>query len=160
MKNNLFNSFFVPIFNYYYLKNYFTMKTTSTIDIDLDVYKIIVHHSNYINEPANDVLKRLLIKNNGDTSFIQKSNTVDHVGGITVKGTFLKSGLKLKKHFKGSTFEAIVCNGYIEFNNKRYTSPSGAAVVAANGSVNGWRFWDFLDDKDGKWKSLESLRNK
>ena len=136
------------------------MKTNTTIDIDLDVYKIIVNHSNYINEPANDVLKRLLPKNNVVASLEKKVDIEDHTSGITVKGIFLKSDLRLRKHFKGTLFEAVVRNGYIEFNNKRYTSPSGAAVVAANGSVNGWRFWDFLDDKDGKWKSLENLRNK
>jgi hypothetical protein len=136
------------------------MKTNTSIDIDLDVYKAIVNHSNYINEPANDVLKRLLAKTNVVPSLVQKSHTEDHTSGITVKGIFLKSGLKLRKHFKGTLFEAVVRNGHIEFNSKRYTSPSGAAVVAAKGSVNGWRFWDFLDDNDGKWKLLELLRNK
>lgn len=136
------------------------MKTSTTIDIDLEVYKIIFNHSNYFDEPANNILKRLLTQNNVTPSSIQTSNTEDHAGGITVSKTFLKSGLKLKKHFKGAMFEAIVRNGYIEFDNKRYKSPSGAAVVAAKGSVNGWRFWDFLDDTDGKWKSLEILRTK
>lgn len=135
------------------------MKTKTTIDIDLDMYKIIVQSSNYINEPANDVLKRLL---NLDKK-IPSNNTYFNptlFGGITVKGVFLKNGLKLKKHFKGKLFEATVCDGYIDFNNKKYTSPSGAAVQAAEGSVNGWRFWDFFDDKSGKWKLLETLRNK
>ncbi|TAJ67681.1 MAG: DUF2924 domain-containing protein [Chitinophagaceae bacterium] len=136
------------------------MKNTTTIDIDLDVYKALVQHSNFIDEPANDVLKRLL---NLNTKTVQQSvqSTVKNLtGGLTTKGIFLKNGLKLRKHFKGTLFEATVHDGYIEFNNKKYTSPSGAAVRAAKGSVNGWRFWEFFDEKDGVWKILETLRDK
>jgi len=136
------------------------MKNVTTIEIDLDVYKAIVHHSEFINEPANDVLKRLFKLNKSVESSINENNSKSEIGGILVKKVFLKSGLKLRKHFKGNLFEAIVHDGYIEFNNQRYNSPSGAAVRAANGSVNGWRFWDFFDEKNGTWKSLETLRDK
>jgi hypothetical protein len=133
------------------------MKNKTSIDIDLDVYKIIMQNIKYINEPANDVLKRLLIGDSEPISGNWKSNN-SFSGGLTSKNVFLKSGMKLRKHFKGNLFEATVHDGYIEFNNKRYTSPSGAAVAAARGSVNGWRFWDFLDENEGKWKLLETLR--
>jgi hypothetical protein len=135
------------------------MKTKTTIDIDLDIFKTIVQHSNYINEPANDVLKRLLKLNDG-AAILKQSNTTAPLGGLMVKGVFLKNGLQLRKYFKGNLLEAIVRDGYIDFNNKKYTSPSGAAVKAVNGSVNGWGFWDFLDEKDGKWKLLQTLRDK
>jgi hypothetical protein len=133
------------------------MQNNTTINIDLEVYKAIIHHSNYINEPANDVLKRVF--NLKKEVFSEQNKVTSELGGLNVKGVFLKSGLKLQKHFKGTLFEAIVRNGYIEFNKKRYTSPSGAAVIAAQGSVNGWRFWNFFDETDNKWKILETLRN-
>ncbi|MFT3908251.1 MAG: hypothetical protein QM737_02400 [Ferruginibacter sp.] len=131
------------------------MKDRKSIEIDLDVYKAIIHHSNYIDEPANDVLKRLLHQEQqGSKNSIEGKAG----GGLTVKETFLRNGLRLQKRFKGILHEAVVRNGCIEYNNKKFTSPSGAAVSAAKGSVNGWRFWDFLDEKDNKWKILETLR--
>lgn len=135
------------------------MSQTTKIDIDLDVYKTIIQNSHYINEPANNVLKRLLKLNLDDTGET-KHDLKKETRGLLVKGVFLKYGLKLRKTFKGKLHEAIVKDGYIEMNNRRYTSPSGAAVVAAGGSVNGWRFWDFLDEKNGQWTLLETLRNK
>ncbi len=136
------------------------MKSNTTIDIDLDVYKVLVQHSNYFDEPANDVLKRLLNLNGQVKHQTPQSAERNASGGLTTKGVYLRNGLKLRKNFKGSLHEATVHDGYIEFNNKRYTSPSGAAVKAAKGSVNGWRFWEFLDEKDNTWKTLETLRGK
>ena len=135
------------------------MKHETTITIDFDVYKAIVQHSNYIDEPANSVIKRLLDLNTNVKHQTIQPNEEDLTGGLTTKGVFLRNGLKLRKHFKGTLFEATVHDGYIEFNNKKYTSPSGAAVKAAKGSVNGWRFWEFLDQKDNTWKTLEILRD-
>ena len=129
---------------------------TTTIEIDLDVYKMIVNNSNYINEPANDVLKRLLsVKTD-----LVPDLPVREDGGLVSKNVFLKNGMKLRKVFKGNILEAVVRNGFIEFKNKKFTSPSGAAVEAAQGSVNGWRFWDYYDDKSNSWKMLNSLRDK
>ncbi len=136
------------------------MKNKTTIDIDLDIYKAIVQHSDYINEPANAVLRRLLNLNGEIVSPIHPNLNKSQSGGLMVKGVFLKSGLKLRKHFKGSLLEAEVHNGFIEFNKEKFKSPSGAAVRAADGSVNGWIFWDFFDETDGTWKQLETLRKK
>ena len=126
------------------------------IEIDLEVYKMIVNNSNYINEPANDVLKRLLNTKMEHVSEAAEQET----GGLTTKKVFLKNGMKLRKVFKGNILEAVVRNGFIEFKNKQFTSPSGAAVEAAQGSVNGWMFWDYFDDKSNTWKNLNSLRGK
>lgn len=128
----------------------------TTIEIDLDVYKTIVNNSNYINEPANDVLKRLLHSKNQ----VAPETAEDNSGGLLSKNVFLKNGLKLRKVLKGNIFEAIVKDGFIEFGKKKFTSPSGAAVEAAQSSVNGWIFWDYYDDKTNSWKMLNTLREK
>lgn len=135
------------------------MKQETTITIDFDVYKALVQHSTYIDEPANAVLKRLLNLNSELKHQAIQPLEENLTGGLTTKGIFLRNGLKLRKYFKGTLYEATVHDGYIEFNNKKYTSPSGAAVKAAKGSVNGWRFWEFLDQKDNTWKTLETLRD-
>jgi hypothetical protein len=88
-----------------------------------------------------------------------KEGQIAQTGGLMAKGIFLKNGLKFRRHYKGGWLEAEVRGGFIDFNNERFTSPSGAAVRAANGSVNGWRFWDFFDENDGTWKLLETLRH-
>jgi hypothetical protein len=136
------------------------MQKTTTIEIDLDVFKAIVKHSNYINEPANDVLKRLLTSRESEQLKPMQQVSPTPIGGLTTKGVFLRNGLRLQRFFKGKLFEAQVKDGFIEFNNKRYTSPSGAAVDASNGSVNGWIFWNYFDEQQNSWSPLEQLRRK
>ena len=130
---------------------------TKTIEIDFDVYKVIINNSKHFNESANDVLRRLLnISSSQVTSIV--SNVQTNTGGLMVKNVFLPAGMKLRKYFKGSLLQAEVHDGFIEYNGKRYTSPSGAAVDAAGGSVNGWRFWEYLDTKSNTWKVIDTLK--
>lgn len=132
------------------------MQKTTSIEIDLETYKAIIQNSDYINEPPNDVLKRLLkLKDGVIASHYSKSTNNE---GITVKNVFLPTGMKLRKHFKGKLYEATVFNGFILLANKKFTSPSGAAVFVAEGPVNGWRFWEYFDTKSNQWKLLEALR--
>jgi hypothetical protein len=61
--------------------------------------------------------------------------------------------------YKGRHFEAILLPDHcILWNGEKYSSPSSAAKAITGGkSVNGWRFWRYLDDK-GNEQLIDTLR--
>ena len=123
------------------------------ISIDLDVYKEIQSRITSFNDTPNQVLRRVF--------FPTETVAVEAKGqGINmhVRGTVLKDGLKLRKIYKGEFLEAVVDNGKILFNGKRYNSPSKAGCDATGTSVNGWIFWEYLDENSGSWRLLDNLR--
>ncbi|MBX3257469.1 MAG: DUF4357 domain-containing protein [Chitinophagaceae bacterium] len=134
------------------------MKKTTTIEIDIDVYKAIIQNSEYINEAPNDVLRRMLLVDNPFA--IAGHDTIADDGGMSVKNVFLPNGMKLRKQYKGKVHKALVKDGFIALNEHQFTSPSGAAVFVAKNQVNGWKFWEYFDSRDKKWKMLETLREK
>ena len=125
----------------------------SQISIDLDVYKEIQKRLQSFKDTPNQVLRRVF-----KLEAKEDQIPIPQEGDLHVAGIVLKNGLKLRKIHKGKEHEAVVRNGKIEFNEKQFPSPSGAAVAATGYPVNGWRFWQFFDQVSGTWKLLDTLR--
>ncbi|MCG7854114.1 MAG: DUF2924 domain-containing protein [Methanosarcinaceae archaeon] len=125
------------------------------IRIDLDVYKAIQQRLKSFNDNPNQVLRRIF-----ELKVADESPSTPQGEGLYVKGVFLKNGLKMRKRFKGRTLEATVEGNSILYDGRRFNSPSGAAVYATGTSINGWRFWEYLDDNSGMWRSLSVLRGR
>jgi hypothetical protein len=79
-------------------------------------------------------------------------------GYLYCRGGKIPNGQVLRTTHKGKTSEALVQGGLIMLNGRGYDSPSAAARGAGHGVVDGWRVWEFLDAKDGKWRPLKVLR--
>jgi len=71
----------------------------------------------------------------------------------------LRNYQRIYANYKGKQYKAkVLPSGSIEYNDKLYDSPSGAAkVIIHRGAVNGWSFWKFKNDK-GKLVKLKELR--
>jgi restriction system protein len=63
-------------------------------------------------------------------------------------------------NYKGQKYYAVYFSPTkIVYNNEVFKSPSAAGAKIQNGlSVNGWKFWKFIDENDGKTYSLNRLR--
>jgi len=61
--------------------------------------------------------------------------------------------------YKARRFEAVLLpNHRVIFNGEEYLSPSGAAMAIVDWkSVNGWKFWYYLDEK-GREHTIDTLR--
>lgn len=127
----------------------------SQIGIDLDVYKEIQKRLQSFKDTPNQVLRRIFNLEDKEDQI-----AIPQEGDLHVVGIVLKNGLRLRKNYKGKVHEAVVRNGKIEFNGKRFPTPSGAAVELAGYPVNGWRFWQVFDETSGTWKLLDTLRGK
>ena len=126
---------------------------TTQIAVDLEVYKAIEHERQSFNETVNDILRRKYQLNPRE----DKKPEYDK-GGLHVSGTLLRNGLKLRRSFKGSIYEAKVENNKIIYNGKAFTAPSAPAVEATGTSVNGWQWWEYFDENTNSWRVLDRLR--
>ncbi len=71
----------------------------------------------------------------------------------------LPEGMLLRGQLKGQTFDAVVVDGKIRYEDQDYTSPSGAAMAATGwDAANGWVFWYYQDSNTGAWVSIAQLR--
>jgi len=69
-------------------------------------------------------------------------------------------GLEIFTTYKKQKYFAIFFSPTkIIYNNEVFKSPSAAGTKVQNGRpVNGWKFWKFLDENDGKIYPLDRLR--
>ena len=134
------------------------MEKQTTIVIDLDVFKSLHGHINYINEPLNDVLRRLLGLNQ-KTSEKNEIATTEAKMYTGIKGVLFPIGMKLTGKYKGDTYEAVIVRGGMQVGTRFFSSPSGAANSFSYGATDGWKFWHFTD-KDGLLKQIKTLQNR
>jgi len=71
-----------------------------------------------------------------------------------------EDGLEIFTTYKGQKFYAVYFSPTkIIYDNEVFNSPSAAGTKVQNGlPVNGWKFWKFIDKKDGKTYPLDRLR--
>jgi hypothetical protein len=138
-----------------------------SIFIDIETFKLIEHYRNSFEEDYNEIIKRVFQSiENYDKIEVRQFSIVNEQKsmmnhGLFWKGCLLNNGLQLRSYYKGLLHNAEVVNGKIVYNENEYTSPSAAAVEAAEGvAINGWKFWEFLDEKNNTWQNLDSLRKK
>lgn len=137
---------------------------TKKIEIDIEVYRWIESNRISFDETENDILKRVSqrIQRNED-GFVPiniEENIMNINEGLFWKGILLKNGLRLRKLFKGKIYYAEIKNNQIVFNNKKFHSPSAAAIELTGTSVNGWIFWEYFNQENNEWEILDNLRNK
>jgi hypothetical protein len=145
------------------------MNNFTTISIDLEVYKLIQTNLASFDETPNEVLRRLLNiemkpRNESKKEMINDigtfNNSVSQSGYINWKGVNFRDGLKLRKKYQGKIINAEVKDGKFYCLGQFFDSPSAAGVHATGTSVNGWIFWEYLDENSGSWKLLDNLRKK
>ena len=72
---------------------------------------------------------------------------------LAVSHEELIPGTRLTASLKGKTYDASVVAGdagkpEIEFGGKRYTSLSAAGSAAVGYAVNGWKFWQRVEEPE------------
>lgn len=129
------------------------------VSVDFEVFKELTSRRRTEEMTENDVLRELL----GLTKPAQKNGTVASVaeaGGVAwvSKGVSFPHGTQFRATYKGQQHTAVVRDGALVMNGKRFTSPSAAAVAISGNPVNGWRFWECLLPGSTKWKLAADLR--
>lgn len=125
---------------------------TTSIEIDLDIYKLIQAERKSFDETDNEILRRLLKLRPREVSDLEEGGL--HIG----YGVFLPNGTLLKRKYKGVLYEAPVKEGKIWVKGKSFTSPSGAAVEVTGSAVNGWQFWAVQRPEEKTYPKLSALK--
>ncbi|MDD5335585.1 MAG: DUF2924 domain-containing protein [Rhodoferax sp.] len=130
----------------------------TTIDVDFEVFKELTARRRSEEMTENEVLREVLGLTKPALS--SKALIAANTGGVAwvSKGVSFPHGTEFRATYKGQQFTAIVKNGALVMNGKRFTSPSSAAVSITGNPVNGWRFWECLPPGSTKWKLAADLR--
>lgn len=72
------------------------------------------------------------------------------------------NGIEIFTKYKGQEHYAVYFSpSRVVYNNEVFKSLSAAGAKVQNGlPVNGWKFWKFIDEKDGKTYPIDRLREK
>ena len=130
-----------------------------SIEIDFDVEKALFLRRSSEEVSYNDVLRDLLglgTKKNSPAS----TDTTAGQGDWVSKGVHFPSGTAFRATYKGKTYYGKVEDGALVVENKRYDSPSSAAVAITGNMVNGWIFWECQLPGRPSWQMIKSLREK
>jgi len=127
------------------------------IDVDFEVFKELTVRRRSETMSENDVIRQLLELGQPPKRSAAAPPDVNGIPWVT-KGVSFQHGTEFRATYKGRQHTALVKNGALEMNGKRYASPSAAAIAITGNPVNGWRFWECLQPGSTKWRLLADLR--
>jgi hypothetical protein len=127
------------------------------IEVDFDVYKQLTWERQTEAEDYNAVLRRLLKlppkATNTETTSISSGQP------LVVKGVTFPAGTEFRAKYHGATYTAMVQDGALLIDGKKFYSPSPAAMYVAKGiSTNGWAFWECKRPGDKNFTPIDRLR--
>jgi len=126
------------------------------IEVDFDVFKELTYRRTSEEETVSDVIRKLLK--------LPLPKTTESTNGNkdrpwTAGGVVFPSGTDFKATYKGQSHKAVVENGALVLNGKRYYTPSSAAMAITITNINGWRFWYCLRPGEDTWILIHNLRS-
>ena len=130
-----------------------------SIDVDFDVFQLIVLEKRGFDESDNVALKRLIGLCNSPLDQIQPPEPWHD------EGVELPEGTMLKMTYSGVEHRGTVTGGKWKFGDECYNTPSGAASgiartkAGAKTRLNGWKCWFVNRPSDTTWVLLDKLRH-
>jgi len=139
------------------------VKSTNSIEIDIDIHKIIEANRDSFSETPNDVLRRLLIGSENVSQPIQNESGLAAWQG---KQVTLPHGTKLEMTYNGVTVKADIVSGKWKVGDNLFRSPSAAAgevgriTTGKTKSLDGWRYWKALLPNEELWQEIRHMRRR
>jgi len=129
----------------------------NTIEIDFDVFKALTLRRSTEDVTYNDILRELLGLNPRKRR-APLDKQVSGPGYWVTKGVRFPNATKFRASYKGQTYYGQVESGALVVNNKRFHSPTAAAVSITGHQVNGWTFWECCMPGKSSWRMVKLLR--
>jgi hypothetical protein len=127
-----------------------------TIEVDFDVYKALTLRRPSEDVTENDVLRQML--GLPSRKALPGATAPAAAGDWVTKGVRFPAGTEFRATYKGQTYLGRVEGGALVLNDKRYDTPSAAAMSISDSPVNGWTFWEARLPGQAGWKMIKSLR--
>ncbi|MGB7912029.1 MAG: hypothetical protein WCF59_07365 [Desulfobaccales bacterium] len=126
-----------------------------TIEIDFEVFKEITIRRKNESITPNDVLRELFGLDPSEGPTVTK---VLPGKPWVVRGVIFPHGTEFRGSFKGQMYFARVDDGFLVFNDKKFSYPSPAAIEVKGYQEDGWRFWECKFPGNQNWQSINPLR--
>ena len=130
-----------------------------SVDIDFEVYQLIVLEKRGFDEADNDVLRRLL--GLSESSGPSDGPTESWQG----KGVELPNGTRLRMTHGGTEYRGTIVERKWNIGDEYFNTPSQAASGVARTKqgrktmLNGWKYWYIKRPVDTSWVLLDTLRH-
>lgn len=134
-----------------------------TIDIDIDVHKLIEAERQSFSEAPNDVLRRLLGICKAQPVAVPNTQ-LENGRSWTGKGVVLPHGTHLRMNYNGQTLTGRIEDGHWVVEGHYFTSPSSAASelcrtkAGKKTSLDGWKYWFAKRSGDAQWTLISEIR--
>ena len=134
-----------------------------TVDIDLDVHKIIEAERRDFSETPNSVLRRLLNLPTA-TEELPDPQIVEGGRAWSGEGVTLPHGTALKMTYNGLRYDGKIYDGKWKVEGRVFSSPSGSAsgvALTKSGKktrLDGWSYWEVRVPGATQWSRLSDIR--
>ena len=136
-----------------------------TIELSIDLYRVLEELAIPFRDRSPEaVIWRLVQERAGLAPSEPEQGVVEPriSGDLLASGVLIPNGLILRFSYRGRHAEAVVRDGRIWLSGKAFSSPSAAAIAAAESfgfpgrSLNGWIHGEY--EEEGTWHRLLKLR--
>lgn len=157
------------------------MSFTVQVELDKDVFERLQQLAKPFVDTPSSVIRHLLqyaetpIRQEGGASRPEREKTKLTLGrtyttsrGVRLPLVHLRAAYHRRGNPKTHRFEADITPEGIKFDGKLFDDPSPAGIrakelagaVGAAASTNGWEFWEYFDESQGKWTSIDVFRKR
>lgn len=143
------------------------MTKMRSIEIDIDVHKLIEQKRVDFEETPNDVLRRILNLNAPLATQSEMAVPALNQNGREWRshGVVLPHGTQARFRYNDRIHEAVIDNGrWSVEDGSKHKTPSGAAIKVARTkeesptNLNGWNLWEVKRPGEASWTHLRQLR--
>ena len=140
------------------------MNSERTIEIDLDVHKLLEANRESMDENRLDILRRVLGLDSPEPVARRAQVGTDSDVGWLYDGVFLPDGTRCRMRYNGHDGTAEIKNGRWWVGGVPFRSPTGAAraVAVTKGGqkphLNGWSYWEVRLPESDQWTRISQLR--
>ncbi|WP_417810722.1 hypothetical protein [Thalassospira alkalitolerans] len=139
------------------------MSKFRSIDIDIDIHKLVEVERQEFTETPNTVLRRLL--NLPPSPILKMQEEPKETGRPwAAEGVSLPHGTQLRMHYNGRLYQGQIVDGEWIIEGRSFASPSGAACGVAltkkgkKPNLNGWNLWEVQRPSESTWTVIGELR--
>lgn len=143
-------------------------RSTVTVEINKEIFERLQSLAIPLVDDLGSVMSRLIDHWEKTPSKEGKNANQSKSWWTSARGERLPIGTELRARYNGEEFKGKVLGSGIFFGDETFNSPSAAAIAAkkknfteltnAGASTNGWKFWEYSDEKSKSWRSVSDFK--
>jgi len=143
-------------------------KSTITVEINKAIFERLQSLAIPLVDDLGSVMSRLIDHWEKTPPKEGKNANQSKSWWTSARGERLPVDTELRARYNGEKFKGKILSSGIFFEGATFNSPSAAAIAAkkknftelsdASASTNGWKFWEYFDEKSKSWRSVSDFK--